>query len=144
VSTYGGIGAGAVPLRGQELPDALRRVVEREKGIARVQARSALVLDDEGGFLALTAAESSSRRFTVEIVTTHPAVGAEIDPTQQPFVFRRIALAGVVVTPHMTGQSSDGDRVTLRNIYTRCGRRRCPRRDRGGVVGCRKDALVTP
>ena len=44
---------------------------------------------------------SSPRASAVEIATTHPVVGAEIDPTQQPFVFRRLALAGVVMTPHL-------------------------------------------
>ena len=54
------------------------------------------MLDDEGGFLAPTAAERFvAEGFTVEIATTHPVVGAEIDPTQQPFVLRRLALAGV-------------------------------------------------
>jgi hypothetical protein len=50
------------------------------------------VLDDEGGFLAPTAAgRLVAERFTVEITTTHPVVGAEIDPTQQPFVFQHLA-----------------------------------------------------
>ena len=70
-----------------------------ESGPPRVSSRSALALDDEGGFLAPTAAEQLvADGFSVEIATTHPVVGAEIDPTQQPFVFRRLALAGVVMT----------------------------------------------
>src|SRR6266496_2339543 len=82
-------------------------------------------LDDEGGFLAPTAAEQLvADGFTVEIATTHPVVGAEIDPTQQPFVFRRLALAGVAMTPHLSGLSSDADGVTLRNIYTERDERR--------------------
>ena len=94
--------------------------------------RSALVLDDEGGFLAPTAAERlDAEGFAVEIATTHPVVGAEIDPTQQPFVFRRLALAGVTMTPHLSGVSSDADGVTLRNIYTERDERR---RDIGLVV----------
>ena len=61
-----------------------------EHGPPEVRTRSALVLDDEGGFLAPTAAERLvAEGFSVEIATTHPVVGAEIDPTQQPFVFRR-------------------------------------------------------
>jgi NADPH-dependent 2,4-dienoyl-CoA reductase/sulfur reductase-like enzyme len=96
-----------------------------ENGVPAVGSQSALVLDDEGGFLAPTAAERlDAEGFTVEIVTTHPAVGAEIDPTQQPFVFRRLALAGVVMTPHLSGVSSDADGVTLRNIYTERDERR--------------------
>jgi hypothetical protein len=96
-----------------------------ESGVPQVQAQSALVLDDEGGFLAPTAAERlAAEGFTVEIATTHPAVGAEIDPTQQPFVFRRLGLADVVMTPHLSGVSSDAGGVTLRNIYTEREERR--------------------
>ena len=47
-----------------------------EHGVPDVQSRSALVLDDEGGFLAPTAAERLvAEGFTVEITTTHPVVG---------------------------------------------------------------------
>jgi len=77
------------------------------------------VLDDEGGFLAPSAAERLvAEGFSIEIATTHPVVGAEIDPTQQPFVFGGLELAGVVMTPHLSGVASDGDGVILRNIYT--------------------------
>jgi len=96
-----------------------------ESGAPHVKARSAIVLDDEGGFLAPTAAERLvADGFTVEIATTHPVVGAEIDLTQQPFVFRRLALAEVAMTPHSSGVASDADGVTLRNIYTERDERR--------------------
>ena len=39
-------------------------------------------------------------------------------------MFRRLALTGVVMTPHLTGVSSDADGVTLRNIYTERNERR--------------------
>jgi hypothetical protein len=51
-------------------------------------------------------------------------VGAEIDPTQQPFVLRRLALAGVAMTPHLSGLSSDARGVTLRNMNTERDERR--------------------
>jgi Trk K+ transport system NAD-binding subunit len=96
-----------------------------ETGAPRAPQLSALVLDDEGGFLAPTAAERLvAEGFTVEITTTHPVVGAEIDPTQQPFVFRRLARAGVTMTPHLKGISSDAHGVTLRNLYTERDERR--------------------
>jgi hypothetical protein len=50
---------------------------------------------------ALPGAGAGDRRrrvaegFTVEIAATHPVVGAEIDPTRQPLVLRRLALTGV-------------------------------------------------
>lgn len=39
-------------------------------------------------------------------------------------MFRRLALAGVVMTPHLSGVASDDDGVTLRNIYTERDERR--------------------
>ncbi|HEX7347435.1 MAG TPA: FAD-dependent oxidoreductase, partial [Candidatus Limnocylindrales bacterium] len=50
---------------------------------------SALILDDDGHQLAPSAAEKLvGAGFTVEIATTHPAVGDLIDDTQLPFVLR--------------------------------------------------------
>jgi 2,4-dienoyl-CoA reductase-like NADH-dependent reductase (Old Yellow Enzyme family) len=96
-----------------------------ETGVPQDGPRMALVLDDEGGFVAPTAAERLvAEGFGVEIATTHPVVGAEIDPTQQPFVFRRLALAGVAMTPHLSGVSSDAGGVRLRNLYTEREERR--------------------
>jgi len=102
-----------------------------ETGAPPVDRRSAVVLDDEGGFLAPTAAESLVEAgFTVEIVTSHPAVTAQIDPTQQPFVLQRLELAGITMSPHLVGVMSDRDGLTLRNIYTE----REERRDGVGLV----------
>ena len=96
-----------------------------ESGVPEVRSRAAIVIDDEGGFLAPTAAERLvAEGFSVEITTTHPVVGAEIDPTQQPFVLRRLALAGVATTPHLRGVASDAGGVTLRNLYTELDERR--------------------
>jgi len=96
-----------------------------EGDLPPVQPASALILDDEGGFLAPTAAERLiDAGFAVEIATSHPAVTAEIDATQQPFVLRRLELAGVRMSPHLVGVGSDADGVTLRNIYTEREERR--------------------
>jgi NADPH-dependent 2,4-dienoyl-CoA reductase/sulfur reductase-like enzyme len=96
-----------------------------ENGVPAVEGRSALILDDEGGFLAPTAAERLvDAGFTAEIATTHPAVTAQIDPTQQPFVLRRLFLAGVAMSPHLVGVASDAAGVTLRNVYTEREERR--------------------
>jgi hypothetical protein len=102
-----------------------------ESGIPAVDRQSAVVLDDEGGFLAPTAAEFLvDAGFGVEIATSHPSVTAQIDPTQQPFVLRRLETAGVRMSPHLVGVASDGRGVTLRNIYTE----REERRDGVGLV----------
>jgi len=75
----------------------------------------ALVLDDEGGFLAPTAAEVLvAAGCSVEIATTHTSVGALIDPTQQPFVLRRLALAGVVQSPNLAWVPEAGAGIQLR------------------------------
>ena len=90
-----------------------------EHGLPGAMSR-ALILDDEGGFLAPTAAEALvAAGCSVEIATTHTSVGALIDPTQQPFVLRRLALAGVVQSPNLVWvptESSDG--VELQHLYT--------------------------
>jgi 2,4-dienoyl-CoA reductase-like NADH-dependent reductase (Old Yellow Enzyme family) len=80
----------------------------------------ALVLDDEGGFLAPTAAEALvAAGFTVEIATKHTSVGLLIDPTQQPFVLRRLGLARVVQTPNLEWVPNDSlDAIQLRHLYT--------------------------
>ncbi len=80
----------------------------------------ALILDDEGGFSAPTAAEALvAADCTVEIATTHTSVGALIDPTQQPFVLRRLVLAGVVLSPNLTWvPAGTAAGVTLQHIYT--------------------------
>ena len=81
---------------------------------------SALVLDDEGHQLAPTAAEVLvAAGFSVEIATTHPAVGDLIDDTQLPFVLQKLARDGVRVTPNVdVVGASVGGRVTLRHLYS--------------------------
>lgn len=56
----------------------------------------ALIADDEGGFVAPTAAESLVEAgWTVRIATTLPAVASFVDPTQIWWVRRRLKKAGV-------------------------------------------------
>jgi hypothetical protein len=96
-----------------------------ESGPPAVGGRSALILDDDGGFLAPTAAECLvDAGFAVEIATPLPVVTAAIDPTQQPFVLRRLLVAGVAMSPHLVGIASDARGVTLRNVYTEIDERR--------------------
>jgi hypothetical protein len=60
----------------------------------------------------------ADRGYTVEIATNHPSVGALIDPTQLPFVLRRLAGAGVTLTPNVEGVAAGDRTVTLRQIYS--------------------------
>ena len=102
-----------------------------EHGVPQRTPRRALVLDDEGGFLAPTAAEAlTAAGFAVEIATTHPSVGALIDPTQLPFVLRRLAHAQVLQSPNLEGVSSDAAGFVLRHVYTE----QLERRDGVGLI----------
>jgi pyruvate/2-oxoglutarate dehydrogenase complex dihydrolipoamide dehydrogenase (E3) component len=57
---------------------------------------TAVVVDDEGGFIAPTAAEALvAAGWTVRVTTPLPAVAIRVDPTQVWFVRRRLKLAGV-------------------------------------------------
>jgi N,N-dimethylglycine/sarcosine dehydrogenase len=79
----------------------------------------ALILDDDGGQLAPTAAEVLvAAGFRVEIATTHPAVGDLIDATQLPFILQRLARDGVRLTPNVIGVASSPGCVTLRHVYS--------------------------
>ena len=91
-----------------------------EQGLPAGRIKHALVLDDEGGFLAPTAAEALvAAGCTVEIATTHTSVGMLIDPTQQPFVLRRLALAGVVQSPNLAWvPAGAGAGIELQHLYT--------------------------
>ena len=91
-----------------------------EHGLPAGAISRVLVVDDEGGFLAPTAAEALvAAGCTVEIATTHLSVGMLIDPTQQPFVLRRLALDGVVQSPNLAWVPTESsDVVELRNLYT--------------------------
>lgn len=113
-----------------------------EHGVPTVERRSALILDDEAGFLAATAAEAlTDAGYAVEIATAHGAICAAIDETQQPFVIRRLLLAGVIASPNLAGVVSDEDGVTLRHLFTE----RDERRDGVGlvVVAGRRQARAT-
>jgi hypothetical protein len=55
-----------------------------------------LLVDEEGGFVAATAAEAlAAAGWSVRIATTFPSVAAEVDPTQIWWVRRRLKQAGV-------------------------------------------------
>jgi hypothetical protein len=59
---------------------------------------SAIIVDQEGGFTAPTAAESLCHAgWTVQIITDLPFVAAKVDPTQVWFVRRRLKQAGVTL-----------------------------------------------
>jgi 2,4-dienoyl-CoA reductase-like NADH-dependent reductase (Old Yellow Enzyme family) len=84
-----------------------------------IGAGKALIVDDEGGFLAPTAAEAlAGAGIDVEIATSHSDAGVLIDPTQRPFVLQRIGQAGVTVTPHREWRPSADNTITLRHMYT--------------------------
>lgn len=82
----------------------------------------ALVADDEGGFVAPTAAEALiTAGWTVRIATSLTSVAAEVDPTQVWWVRRRLKLAGVelVGSASPTHDGADWFLVDLESDETR-------------------------
>ena len=81
-------------------------------------AAGAVVVDGETGFVAPTVAETlAGRGWQVEIVTALPGVAMEIDPTQQPFVLRRLESAGVRLSPNLECVRSEPAGVVLRHVH---------------------------
>jgi dimethylglycine catabolism A len=73
----------------------------------------ALIADDEGGFVAPTAAEALvAAGWTVRIATTLPAVASFVDPTQVWWVRRRLKTAGIELTDSVVPEH-DGTGWTL-------------------------------
>ena len=78
----------------------------------------AVVIDDDNGFVAPTVAELlAARGWEVEIVTALAGVAAEIDPTQQPFVLRRLERARVRLGPNLECVRSEPAGVILRHVH---------------------------
>src|ERR671931_848445 len=81
-------------------------------------ATGAVVVDDENGFVAPTVAETlTGRGWKVEIVTALPGVAAEIDPTQRPFVLRRLERARVRLSPNLECVGCEPAGVVLRHVH---------------------------
>ena len=90
-----------------------------EHGVPVSSGSRALVLDDEGGFSAPTAAEALvAAGCDVEIATIHTSVAALVDPTQQPFVLKRLGQARVVLSPNLAWVPSGSARIELQHLYT--------------------------
>jgi hypothetical protein len=82
------------------------------------RAVGAVVMDDEAGFVAPTAAEALAQRgWRAEIVTALPGVGVEIDPTQRPFVLSRLERARVRLSPSLECVRSEPAGVVLRHVH---------------------------
>jgi hypothetical protein len=90
-----------------------------EHGVpAPAHATGAVVIDDENGFVAPTVAEQlAARGWRVEIVTALAGVAAEIDPTQQPFVLRRLRAAAVRLSPSLACVRGEPAGVILRHVH---------------------------
>jgi dimethylglycine catabolism A len=74
---------------------------------------SVLLVDEEGGFVAATAAEAlASAGWSVRIATSFTSVAAEVDPTQIWWVRRRLKQAGIEFTESVTPEH-DGSAWSL-------------------------------
>ena len=101
----------------------------------------ALVVDDEGGFVAPTAAEAlAAAGWTVRIATSLTSVAAEVDPTQVWFVRRRLKLADVELLDSVA-PAHDGTAWTLVDLESD-ERRPAGRVDLVALAGVRRSADV--
>ena len=99
----------------------------------------ALVVDDEGGFVAPTAAEALvATGWTVAIATSLTSVAAGVDPTQVWFVRRRLKLAGVELLDSVAVEH-DGDAWSLVDLESD-ERRPAGRVDLVVIAGVRRSA----
>lgn len=74
----------------------------------------AVIVDEEGGFIAPTAAEALvAAGWTVRVTTALPAVASRVDPTQVWFVRRRLKLAGVELVSQVELRHHEGQWVLL-------------------------------
>jgi hypothetical protein len=100
------------------LPTLDADAVLEEGAPAASHATDAVVVDDENGFVAPTVAEAlAARGWHVEIVTVLAGVGTEIDPTQRPFVLRRLERAHVRLSPNLECVRSEPAGVILRHAH---------------------------
>jgi dimethylglycine catabolism A len=103
--------AGPIPARDAD-------AVLEDGAPAPVRATGAVVVDDDDGFVAPTVAEVlAGRGWQVEIVSPLPGVAAEIDPTQRPFVLRRLERARVRLSPNLECVRSEPAGVVLRHVH---------------------------
>jgi 2,4-dienoyl-CoA reductase-like NADH-dependent reductase (Old Yellow Enzyme family) len=103
--------AGPIPARDAD-------AVLEDGAPAPARATGAVVVDDEAGFVAPTVAETlAGRGWQVEIVSPLPGVAAEIDPTQRPFVLRRLERARVQLSPNVECVRSEPAGVVLRHVH---------------------------
>jgi dimethylglycine catabolism A len=99
------------------------RLVDADEVIARTPAPgddpSAVVVDDEGGFVGPTAAAAlADRGWTVTIATPLPMLAGEVDGTLIRFVHERLAGAHPRVIPDVRLLADPGDDVTLEHVLT--------------------------
>ena len=98
-----------------------------EHGLPDGVRGSGLVVDDDGGMLAPTAAERLVELgLTVEIVTSLEAVCFDLDQTQKPFAKERLLAARVRLTSDLEYAGTRGAAVVLRSTYADHEEERAP------------------
>ena len=138
------IASGSAPRWPSWVTGAPSTVVDADSVVARTPRPEtpgavALVVDDEGGFVAPTAAEGlAAAGWTVRIATSLTSVAAEVDPTQVWFVRRRLKLAGVELLDSV-GPEHDGTSWSLVDLESDL-RRPAGRVDLVALAGVRRSA----
>ncbi|GAB2570664.1 FAD-dependent oxidoreductase [Microlunatus antarcticus] len=138
------IASGSAPRWPSWVTGAPSTVVDADTVVARTPSPEeagavALVVDDEGGFVAPTAAEAlAAAGWTVRLATSLTSVAAEVDPTQVWFVRRRLKLAGVELVDSV-GPDHDGTSWSLVDLESDL-RRPAGRVDLVVLAGVRRSA----
>ena len=138
------VASGSTPRWPSWVAGAPSTVVDADSVVARTPPPTepgavALVVDDEGGFVAPTAAEAlAAAGWTVRIATSLTSVAAEVDPTQVWFVRRRLKLAGVELVDSVAPEH-DGTSWTLVDLESDL-RRPAGRVDLVALAGVRRSA----
>ena len=138
------IASGSAPRWPSWVPGAPSTVVDADSVVARTPQPEkpgavALVVDDEGGFVAPTAAEAlAAAGWTVRLATSLSSVAIEVDPTQVWFVRRRLKLAGVELLDSVAPEH-DGSSWTLVDLESDL-RRPAGRVDLVALAGVRRSA----
>ena len=140
------IASGSAPRWPSWVPGAPTPVVDADRVLAETPQPEtpgavALVVDDEGGFVAPTAAEALvAAGWTVRVATSLTSVAAEVDPTQVWFVRRRLKLAGVELLDSVAPEH-DGTTWSLVDLESD-ERRPAGRVDLVALAGVRRSADV--
>lgn len=113
-------GADSVVPIGTYAPATWATDVQLLNGTMTAEAGDDIVVYDREGRIrgvlaAITAAEAGAR---VHLVTSLQSAARDLDPTQLPFMLKRVRELGITVTADTELTAADGDTIVVRNVWT--------------------------